>query len=198
MARPRKFDEADVVAAARDEFWSRGYAATSVDDLTSATGLGKGSLYGAFGDKHELFLRVLDGYCTSALDKVRAQLRDPGRSAYERLAHHIRAQAARVVADKGARGCMMSKSAAELGAIDEAVAQTVGRTLDAWRNELVSCIKAAQRDGSVDAKQNPQALATMLLAVLRGMEALGKGGIKPAQIKAAAEEALALIRTRGE
>ena len=50
MARPRTFDEQEVVAAARDEFWERGYAATSVDDLTAATGLGKGSLYGAFGD----------------------------------------------------------------------------------------------------------------------------------------------------
>ena len=54
MARPRTFDEADVVEAARDQFWNRGYAATSVDDLTAATGLGKGSLYGAFGDKHSL------------------------------------------------------------------------------------------------------------------------------------------------
>jgi TetR/AcrR family transcriptional regulator, transcriptional repressor for nem operon len=198
MARPRKFDEADVVAAARDAFWSRGYAATSVDDLSSATGLGKGSLYGAFGDKHALFLRALDGYCKSALDEVRAQLRDPGRSAYERLAHHLRAQAARISSDKGRRGCMISASAAELGAADEAVAQMVERTLAAWRRELADCIKAAQRDGSVDAKQNPQALATMLLAVLRGMEALGKGGNKPAQIKAAAEEALVLIKTRRE
>ena len=62
MARPRKFAEGDVVAAARDEFWTRGYAATSVDDLTAATGLGKGSLYGAFGDKHGLYLRALDDY----------------------------------------------------------------------------------------------------------------------------------------
>jgi hypothetical protein len=46
-ARPRKFDESDVVAAARDEFWSRGYAVTSVDDLSAVTGLGKGSLYRA-------------------------------------------------------------------------------------------------------------------------------------------------------
>ena len=96
MPRPRKFDETDVVAAARDEFWSRGYAATSVDDLTSATGLGKGSLYGAFGDKHGLFLRALDDYIGTALDGVRAQLRDPAHSAYDRLvAPHPRASKGR-------------------------------------------------------------------------------------------------------
>ena len=104
MPRPRTFDETDVVAAARDEFWSRGYAATSVDDLTSATGLGKGSLYGAFGDKHELFLRALNDYIGTALDGVRTQLRDPEFSAYDRLTRHIRAQVKAIAADKARRG----------------------------------------------------------------------------------------------
>ena len=180
MARPRKFDESDVVAAARDEFWTRGYTATSVDDLTAATGLGKGSLYGAFGDKHGLFLLALDDYITAALDDVRAQLRNPAYSAYDRLARHIRAQARAVAADTSLRGCMMAKSAAELAGTDEAVEQQVERAYQAWRGELVACIKEAQRDGAVDAKQNPQALATTLLAFMRGQEALHKGGAKAA------------------
>src|ERR1700754_2970823 len=104
MARPRKFDETEVVAAARDEFWTRGSAGTSVDDLTAATGLGKGSLYGAFGDKHDLYLRTLDEYIASSLGEVRAQLRDPALSAYARLARHIRAQVKALTADKSRRG----------------------------------------------------------------------------------------------
>jgi TetR/AcrR family transcriptional repressor of nem operon len=196
VPRPRKFDEADAVAAARDEFWSRGYAATSVEDLTAATGLGKGSLYGAFGDKHSLFLRALDGYLASALDSVHAQLRDPKRSPYERLVRHIRGQAAAVAGDKGRRGCLMAKSAAELGSTDDEVADKVQRVLTAWRGELIDTIRAAQRDGSIDPDANAQALATALLALMRGLEALGKGGVKPAQIKAAGEEAVRLIPAR--
>ena len=195
MARPRTFDESDVVSAARDEFWSRGYAATSVDDLTSVTGLGKGSLYGAFGDKHGLFLRALDDYIGTALDGVRAQLRDPAYSAYDRLTRHIRAQAAAVAADKARRGCMMAKSAAELSATDEAVERAVEHAYGVWQAELVDCIKEAQRDGAIDKKQNPQALATTLLAFMRGQEALYKGGAKPAQIRAAADEMVSLIPT---
>src|SRR3954462_2574492 len=121
MARPRKFAEDDVVAAARDEFWNRGYAATSVDDLTAATGLGKGSLYGAFGDKHDLYLRTLDDYIASSLDDVAAQLRDPAYSAYDRLARHLRTQVKLLAADTERRGCMMAKSAAELAGVDGAV-----------------------------------------------------------------------------
>jgi TetR/AcrR family transcriptional repressor of nem operon len=193
MPRPRTFDETDVIAAARDEFWSRGYTATSVDDLTAATGLGKGSLYGAFGDKHGLFLHALDDYITSAVDSVRAQLRDRRYRAYDRLTRHIRAQARAVAADKSHRGCMMAKSAAELGAVDDDVERAVERAYATWRDELVDCIKEAQRDGDIDARQNPQALATTLLSFMRGLEALHKGGIKPAQIKTAAEAMESLI-----
>ena len=195
MPRPRKFDEGDVIAAARDEFWSRGYAATSVDDLTAVTGLGKGSLYGAFGDKHGLFLRALNDYIDTALDEVCAQLRDPRYGAYDRLTRHIRAQAKAIGADKARRGCMMAKSAAELSATDEAVESAVQRAYAVWHTELAGCIGDAQRDGTIDKKQNPQALATTVLAFMRGQEALHKGGVKPAALKAAAEQMIALIPT---
>jgi AcrR family transcriptional regulator len=195
MARPRTFDEQEVVAAARDEFWERGYAATSVDDLTAATGLGKGSLYGAFGDKHSLYLRALDDYISSSLGDVRASLRNPSLTAYHRLASHIRGQAKVLAADKARRGCLMAKSAAELGGTDDAVEQKVERAYITWRDELVSCIKEAQRDGTVDAKRNPQTLASTVLAFMRGQEALHKGGAKPAQLKAAADEMVSLIPT---
>ena len=193
MPRPRKFDESDVVAAARDEFWLRGYSATSVDDLTSVTGLGKGSLYGAFGDKHGLFLRALDDYIALALDGVRAQLRDPAYSAYDRLARHIRAQAREIAADKSRRGCMMAKSAAELSATDDTVERAVEKAYATWATELTNCVREAQRDGTVDKKQNPQALATTLLAFMRGQEALHKAGVRSAQLKASAEQMIALI-----
>jgi AcrR family transcriptional regulator len=195
VARPRTFDENDVVAAVRDEFWLRGYAATSVDDLTAATGLGKGSLYGAFGDKHGLYLRALDEYIGSALESIRAQLGDSRYSAYDRLTRHIRAQVKAIAADKSRRGCLMAKSAAELSASDDAVDKAIERAYATWIAELADCISEAQRDGAVDKKQNPQALATTLMAFMRGQEALHKGGAKPAQIRAAAEQMIALIPT---
>jgi len=193
MPRPRTFDESDVVAAARDEFWSRGYAATSIDDLTSATGLGKGSLYGAFGDKHGLFMRALDDYIGTAMDGVRVQLRDPTHPAYDRLTRHIRAQAKAIAVDTSRRGCMMAKSAAELSATDDTVERAVENAYATWATELADCIKEAQRDGAIDKRQNPQALAMTVLAFMRGQEALHKGGAKPAQLKASAEQMIALI-----
>ena len=193
MPRPREFDESAVVAAARDEFWTRGYTATSVDDLTTVTGLGKGSLYGAFGDKHGLFVRALDDYVTAAVDGVRAQLRDPARSAYDRLTRHLRDQARAVAADTSRRGCMMAKTASELGSTDDVVERTIEQAYAIWRGELADCIKQAQLDGA-DRRQNQSAGTGHHAAGLHArLEALHKGGAKPAQIKSAAEEMIALI-----
>lgn len=69
MGRPRQFDEAEAVDAAAAVFRQRGYASTSVDHLVDATGVHRGSLYGVFGSKQGLFMRVLeavDGASVSA------------------------------------------------------------------------------------------------------------------------------------
>lgn len=60
MGRPRQFDEIGAVGAAATVFCQRGYASTSIDHLVETTGMHRGSLYGVFGSKHGLFLRVLD------------------------------------------------------------------------------------------------------------------------------------------
>jgi AcrR family transcriptional regulator len=193
MARPRKFDEAQVVEASRDLFWDQGYAATSIDDLSAATGLGRGSFYKAFGDKRSMFLRSLELYCAEALDGIRAELRNPDLSAYDRLVEHVWAAAADIVSDTDRRGCLLAKSAAELSSTDPVVAKQVKRTLDGWLRELTATISAAQADGDIPPDTDAKSMASLLLAVLRGMEALRKGGASAATIKLAAEQAVALL-----
>ncbi len=193
MARPRTFDEAQVVEASRDLFWNQGYTATSIDDLSAATGLGRGSFYKAFGDKHSMFLRSLQLYCTEALHGIHAELRNPDLPAYDRLVRHLRAAATSVASDSDRRGCLLAKSAAELSSTDPAVAKQVKRTLDGWLRELTATISAAQADGDISPDTDPKSLASLLLAVLRGMEALRTGGASPATIKSAAEQAVALL-----
>src|SRR6201993_3165549 len=156
MARPRKFVEDQVIEAARDQFWTHGYAATSLDDLIAVTGLGRGSLYRAFGDKHALFMRALDQYCAATMAAVRAELRDAAESAYDRLVGHIRSMARASATDSKRRGCLTAKSAAELAATDKAVARRVKRFFDTYQSELAETIAAAQREGAIDSGVNPR------------------------------------------
>ena len=62
MARPRSFDRDHVLHAAERQFRTTGYNGTSVDDLSAATGLGRGSLYAAFDGKHGVLMQAMTGH----------------------------------------------------------------------------------------------------------------------------------------
>ncbi|HEY2504828.1 MAG TPA: TetR family transcriptional regulator C-terminal domain-containing protein [Mycobacterium sp.] len=193
MARPRKFDEAEVVRAVRDQFWLNGFNGTSLDDLTDVTGLGRGSLYGAFTDKRTLYLRAIDDYATELTEQVLADLRDPVKNGRDRLVDHIRSVTKLLTADTKGRGCLMAKSAAEMGATDKEVARRVRKWLDAYQHDIAEAIQVGQHDGDIDPDADPDELALLILAVLRGAEALRKGGMPPRAIVAVSEQAIALI-----
>jgi TetR/AcrR family transcriptional regulator, transcriptional repressor for nem operon len=193
VARPRKFDEAEVMRSVREQFWRAGYAATSVDDLGAVSGLGKGSLYGAFGDKHALFVRALDEYCDEVFGAAAAELLRGQAPAHERLATFVRCLAAGIAGDADRRGCLMARSAAELGSVDEDVAQRTARALTVLHSALTGCIAEAQEDGSLDRTADPAGLASLVLAVVRGAEALGKANAPADMVLQAAEQAIALL-----
>ncbi|MFS7874327.1 TetR/AcrR family transcriptional regulator [Streptomyces asiaticus] len=193
MARPRKFDEQQVLDTARERFWSGGYAATRMEDIAEATGLGKGSLYGAFGGKQELFRRVFDDYCGSVVDAVSRQLGGNDADAYARLSAHVYAVAAATAADTARRGCLLAKGAAELAEHDETVAKRARATIEALHALLEDDIAACQRNGDIAADADPGKLAALVLAVLRGIEALGKAGASEETLTDIARTALAVL-----
>jgi TetR/AcrR family transcriptional repressor of nem operon len=193
MARPREFDEDEVLRVAREQFWSTGYAGTTMDALAAATGLGKGSLYGAFGGKHDLFLRVFDAYCADIVDAVGRRLEGPDGEALERLCAHVRSIAANTAADTAHRGCLLAKGPAELSEHDAEVAARSLRTFEFLHEALAADIEAAQRHGDIDPAADPLQLADLVLAVVRGIEALGKAGKDPAALRAIAETAISVL-----
>ncbi|MCZ0991095.1 TetR family transcriptional regulator [Streptomyces diastatochromogenes] len=150
MARPRQFDEEEAVRAARDQFWAVGYHGTSIDDLSAATGLGRGSLYAAFGGKRALFLRALDSYDSDALGAWRTALGGPG-PALPLLERHVRDVAEDITRDVERRGCMMARSAAELSSVDEGVAERTAAVVRGLHSALRGCIVRAQAEGSLAA-----------------------------------------------
>jgi TetR/AcrR family transcriptional repressor of nem operon len=193
VARPREFDEDTVLRQAREQFWSMGYAATTMDSIAAATGLGKGSLYGAFGDKHHLFLRVFDSYCDGMVHAVSRQLDGPDDHALERLCAHVRAVAESTAADTARRGCLLAKGTAELSEFDAEVADRSQRAFDLLEEALAVDIQGAQRNGDIDPVAEPHQLAGFVLAVLRGIEALGQGGKDQATLRSIAETAIAVL-----
>ena len=67
MGRPRKFDEAEVLAGAIALFGTSGFAAVSVDDVVNQLGLNRSSFYNLFGSKHGLFRAAAETVCAEAV-----------------------------------------------------------------------------------------------------------------------------------
>src|ERR1700742_385517 len=74
--RPRAYDPAVALARAADVFWKAGYAGTSLDDLSEATGMNRPSLYAAGGDKRDLYLKTLEHYRDESRALAKAALED--------------------------------------------------------------------------------------------------------------------------
>jgi TetR/AcrR family transcriptional regulator, transcriptional repressor for nem operon len=188
MARPREFDERMVLDAIRNTFWDRGYAATSVDDLVQATGLGKGSLYGAFGSKREMFVRSLREYCEGGLAYAERTMIGEDTGTLRRMRDYVRGMVA-LVARR--RGCLLAKAIAELGGESGDVDAIVGDFYRRYEDVFVRAIRQSQRAGETGTDTNARRHARLLVAVLRGIESMGKGGVPEATLRSIADNALA-------
>ena len=190
MARPRTFDEQTVLDAAVRQFRAGGYAGTSLDDISAATGLGRGSLYAAFGDKHTMFINARNEYVRRALaDAAAAALDGPDDTAIDRLHAWIAGGPGFVLDDDEHFGCMAGKFAVEVGARDDEAKTIIERVFARQQQYLSDCVTAAQRHGDLDPAADGCALACMILAPNRGMDVLAKGGVAREALDAAAEQA---------
>jgi TetR/AcrR family transcriptional repressor of nem operon len=191
MGRPAGFDQAQTLETIQSQFWDNGFSATSLDDIMKSTGLGKGSLYGAFGSKHDMYLLAFTDYCDWAIKDAEERLRGSDEGAIMRLRKFVQTAA------KGAcsrRGCMQAKGTAELAGRFPDVDKVIDKTFKALERELLKCVRQAQSAGDIDQDSDARTIAVTLLAVLRGMEALGKAGASSASLSLVAQGALALLK----
>lgn len=124
MARPRTFDPNDVLLAARQIFWRKGYQSTSLDDITEATGLTKPSLYAAFGDKASLFLKVLDHYHEQLITRFERILSEGpnARAAIEAWAMSLVPICS---GERGRNGCLSINTLIDGGLNDPAIERSI-------------------------------------------------------------------------
>ncbi|OPF83843.1 TetR family transcriptional regulator [Streptomyces antioxidans] len=176
MARPRKFVEADAERAARDTFHRKGFAGTSLSDLAEATGLGKGSLYNTFGSKEELYARAFHSYCDDAITNT-AQILERSQPGLHGVLAYVERIVEETIEDPARPGCMIAKATSELGSTTPAVRGEAHRTLRAMEDALATHLSQARDNGELRPDSgDPEDLATLVLALTRGIEALGAAG----------------------
>ena len=180
--RPRSFDEEQVLDQAMFLFWRKGYEATGVADLEQATGLGRQSLYGAFGDKRALFLRIVERYFERVLKPYVVDVLDApgsGRANLERIFQQweAAAQAAEF------HGCLVGNSVPEFGAKDSEMSEVLRRKLELMEAAFMRALRRAKHDGEVNSELDTRATARSLLTIAQGLSVVARVNREPAFVR---------------
>ncbi|GAA2689134.1 MULTISPECIES: TetR/AcrR family transcriptional regulator [Actinosynnema] len=195
MPRPRKFVERDVITSAGEVFSVRGLAATTLDDLVRATGLGKQSLYNAFGGKRELFLRALSEDRDEAARAVSEALQHGDSSPVERIRGHMLRMAIEF-SRSDSRVSLSTRALVESTGEQDQLSTASKAGIEQLAGIYGQCLEHAREVGSLPEDANVPSLAMYFVTVTRGMELLGRAGVGRAALTAVALDSLRVLRDR--
>ena len=165
--RPSIFDEEKVLDKATELFWTRGYEATSLDDLLGVMGMGKSSFYHAFGSKKELFEKVMDRFVNDTVHRMMIDLPVHPRP-MERIREFFR-EIAHGASMQHKKGCFMGNTVVELTNTDRALGARAVRRLERMEALFRQYIEAAQRSGELQTREDPTVLARYLQTMWNGL-----------------------------
>lgn len=197
MGRTRTFNEDDVLRAARDRFWDAGYEGTSTYDLMHVMGLGKGSIYKAFGNKHDLYMRVFSGYCEDLVSQTEQALAASTASPIRRLEEYLISLAHLFGSESPRRGCFLTNATADLAAKDEAVAVQARRTFDGIAAVLASTVRDAQAAEEIDPEADATELGYLLVSVIRGIDCMARARVEESVLTSAVRRAIGMLPATG-
>lgn len=167
MPGTRQFDESQVLDAMMRVFWEKGFEATSIDDLVHATGLQRGSLYNAFGDKAAMFCRSLRLYQDEVhAANLHALRGDDPRAALTRL-FQLELKSARNAGQP--KGCMLAEARRVCHRLPAAVATETRAAAGELEEALFAMFERARAAGRLAPTADCRALARFYAAVARGV-----------------------------
>ena len=174
MAGKKAFDPQRVLEKAMHAFWLRGYEGLSIEELVQSTGIGRGSLYGTFDDKHSLYLAALDQYIAAVRAQTTALLEQTG-TLQEVLEQLFQTQLDILLGDPAHRGCFLVNAAVEMAPHDPEVNKIVQSALQELEEGLYRLLIKAQVAGDLSWTHEPHQLAHFLVGILLSIRVLVRG-----------------------
>jgi AcrR family transcriptional regulator len=183
--RPRSFDTDEALDRALGVFWRKGYEGTSLPDLTKAMRINRPSLYAAFGNKEDLFRKVVDRYERGPAGYTREALERPtAREVVERL---LRGAVDLLTDARNPGGCLLVQGALTCGSGGE----TIRRELAGRRAGGVAALRRRFRraiaDGDLAAGADAAVLARFVATAMHGLAVQAASGASRRELRQVAE-----------
>lgn len=176
MSGKPQFDDSAVINSAMEVFWRHGYAASSIDELTTAMGLSRSSMYKRFQDKDGLFQEVLSNYAQRVLKRMNAVQAGTKRQQMEALLREFLPTAGKTARPAG---CMLARSCSEMADLPRASQAVAREGLAGQRTILSEILRDAVANGELAPGSDIEALSWHYLGVLHAMMNLPQAGATP-------------------
>jgi AcrR family transcriptional regulator len=188
--RPRAYQPEIALGKALDLFRKDGYAATSLDDLSAATGMNRPSLYGAFGDKRELYIKSYARYRADARAVMTDIFRDemPIRQRLERI--YAAALDIYLSGEAGPRGCFTVMTAASEAVSDPDIRAMVLEGFSEFDKAFAGCFRLAREKGELPLSADPQVLAQLASATIHTIAIRARARVPRKELEAIVKGAI--------
>lgn len=190
MPRRPNYDRDDLIARAKDLFWQRGWAGTSLKDLEAELDMKPGSFYAAFGSKDALFALALEKYSNDGVARITALAQEHGALKALQIFPTLM-----IANDEApAKACMLSKTLLELQAHAHPLAEQANQHLLKMEAQFAALFRQARDAGDIATNADPQLLACRYQSDLLGLRVTAeRGGIAARDIAAQIAEDLACL-----
>lgn len=175
MARHKEFSESKVLQAAMHAFWTQGYSGTSLNDLEASMQLTRTSIYNAFGNKRQLFKRVIEYYQQSVLSEVFA-LVENADSFREGINNLLRGVIELHFREDTPGGCLVLLSILEREQHDAQTIILLEKPLKTLQKYLKKQINDAITSGELNIETDVNTLASTIVTLMIGIVAMAKAG----------------------
>jgi AcrR family transcriptional regulator len=180
MSGKPQYDEAVVIDAAIGVFWRLGYAATSISELTDATGLSRSSLYQRFGDKDGLFREALSRYTERVLRRMDGVRADTARARVEAL---LREFVPRDGKSKRPPGCLLARSCSEMANLTAAGQLAAKLGLKQQKSILESILRDAAENSELAPGAHVEGLAWYFVGIIQAVLNLPQAGASRSEVE---------------
>jgi AcrR family transcriptional regulator len=187
MSGKPQFDDNAVISSAMEIFWRHGYAASSIDQLTTAMGLSRSSMYKRFRDKDGLFQEVLSTYAQRVLKRMNAVQASTKRQQLEALFHEFLPREGKTARPPG---CMLARSCTEMADLPPASQAVAREGVMSQRAILDRILREGVATGELAAASDIAGLSWHFLGVLQAMMNLPQAGASSGELRRVVELAM--------